>query len=38
MVVMGTTSVKRDKDYFPLRVALVNRTGLAQETDRQEGV
>ena len=33
MVVMGTTSVKRDKDYFPLRVALVNQSGLAQETD-----
>jgi len=33
MVVMGTTSIKRDKDYFPLRVALVNQGGLAQETD-----
>jgi mRNA interferase MazF len=33
MVVMGTTSVKRDKDYFPLRVALVNQSGLAQATD-----
>jgi len=32
-VVMGTTSVKRDKDYFPLRVALVNQPGLAEETD-----
>ncbi len=33
LVVMGTTNVKRDKDYFPLRVALVNQSGLAQETD-----
>jgi len=33
IVVMGTTSVKRDKDYFPLRVALVNQPGLAEETD-----
>lgn len=33
IVVMGTTNVKRDKDYFPLRVALVNQPGLAQETD-----
>ena len=33
IVVMGTTQVRRDKDYFPLRVALVNQAGLAQETD-----
>ena len=33
IVVMGTTQVRRDKDYFPLRVALVNQGGLAQETD-----
>jgi mRNA interferase MazF len=33
IVVMGTTNVKRDKDYFPLRVALVNQPGLTQETD-----
>jgi mRNA interferase MazF len=33
IVVMGTTQVKRDKDYFPLRHALVNLAGLAQETD-----
>lgn len=33
IVVMGTTSVRRDQDYFPLRVALVNQPGLAQETD-----
>ena len=33
IVVMGTTKVKRDKDYFPLRVALINQIGLAQETD-----
>ena len=33
IVVMGTSQVRRDKDYFPLRVALVNQAGLAQETD-----
>jgi mRNA interferase MazF len=33
IVVMGTTNVKRAKDYFPLRVALVNQPGLAEETD-----
>jgi mRNA interferase MazF len=33
IVVMGTTSVRRDKDYYPLRVALVNQPGLVQETD-----
>jgi mRNA interferase MazF len=33
IVVMGTTKIRRDKDYFPLRVALVSQQGLAQETD-----
>jgi mRNA interferase MazF len=33
IVVMGTTNVKRDKDYFPIRVALVNQPGLINETD-----
>jgi mRNA interferase MazF len=33
IVIPGTTQVRRDKDYFPLRVALVNQRGLAQETD-----
>ena len=33
IVVMGTSLVRRDKDYFPLRVALVNQPELAQETD-----
>ena len=33
IVVMGTTNVKRDKDYFSLRVALVNQPGLGQDTD-----
>ncbi len=33
IVLMGTTNVRRDKDYFPLHVALVNLTSLAQETD-----
>jgi mRNA interferase MazF len=33
IVVMGTTSVKRDKDYFPIRVALVNQPGLTEDTD-----
>jgi mRNA interferase MazF len=33
IVVMGTTNVKRDKDYFPIRVALVNQPGLVDETD-----
>jgi mRNA interferase MazF len=33
IVVMGTTQVRRDKDYFPLRVALINQVGLTQETD-----
>ena len=33
IVVVGTTQVRRDQDYFPLRVALVNQPGLTQETD-----
>lgn len=33
IVVMGTTNVKRDKDYFPIRVALVNQPGLTRDTD-----
>jgi mRNA interferase MazF len=33
IVVVGTTQIKRQKDYFPLRVALVNQPGLVQETD-----
>jgi mRNA interferase MazF len=33
IVVVGTTQVRRDQDYFPLRVALVNQPGLVQETD-----
>ena len=33
IVVVGTTQVRRDQDYVPLRIALVNQPGLAQETD-----
>ncbi len=33
IVVVGTTQVRRDQDYFPLRIALVNQPGLLQETD-----
>jgi mRNA interferase MazF len=33
IVVVGTSQVRRDKDYFPLRVALPKQTGLALETD-----
>jgi mRNA interferase MazF len=33
IVVVGTTQVRRDQDYFPLRLALVNQPGLLQETD-----
>jgi mRNA interferase MazF len=33
IVVMGTTNVKRDKDYFPIRIALINQPGLTQDTD-----
>ncbi len=33
IVVVGTTQLRRDQDYFPLRVALVNQPGLLEETD-----
>ena len=33
IVIVGTTNVRRDQDYFPFRIALVNQPGLAQETD-----
>ncbi len=33
IVVVGTSQVRRDKDYFPLRVALPQQAGLALETD-----
>ena len=33
IVVLGTTQVKRDKDYFPFRIALINQPGLAEDTD-----
>ena len=33
IVVVGTTQVRRDQDYFPLRIALVNQPGLPHETD-----
>ena len=33
LVIVGTTNIKRDKDYFPLRIALVNQQGLPFETD-----
>lgn len=33
IVVVGTTQVRRDQDYFPLRIALVNQPGLPKETD-----
>lgn len=33
IVVVGTCQVRRDKDYFPLRVALPQQPGLALETD-----
>jgi mRNA interferase MazF len=33
IVVVGTTQIRRDQDYFPLRIALVNQAGLIQETD-----
>lgn len=33
IVVVGTSQVRRDKDYFPLRVALPQQPGLAVETD-----
>ena len=33
IVVVGTTQIRRDQDYFPMRIALVNQAGLIQETD-----
>ena len=33
IVVVGTSQVRRDKDYFPLRVALPQQPGLVVETD-----
>jgi mRNA interferase MazF len=33
IVVVGTTQVRRDQDYFPLRIALINQPGLLEETD-----
>jgi mRNA interferase MazF len=32
-MIMGTTQVKRKKEYFPLRVALVDQPGLMHDTD-----
>jgi mRNA interferase MazF len=33
IVVVGTSQVRRDKDYFPLRLALPHQPGLPMETD-----
>jgi mRNA interferase MazF len=33
IVVVGTSQVRRDKDYFPLRLALAHQPGLPMETD-----
>ena len=33
IVVMGTSQTRRDKDYFPLRIALTSQAGLPLETD-----
>jgi mRNA interferase MazF len=33
IVVVGTSQVRRDKDYFPLRLALPHQPGLPLETD-----
>jgi mRNA interferase MazF len=33
IVVVGATQVRRDQDYFPLRIALVNQPGLPREND-----
>jgi mRNA interferase MazF len=30
---VGTSQVRRDKDYFPLRLALAHQPGLPLETD-----
>lgn len=33
LVIVGTTQVRRDQDYFPLRVQLMSQSELAQDTD-----
>jgi mRNA interferase MazF len=33
IVVVGTRQTRRDKDYFPLRIALTSQAGLPLETD-----
>ena len=33
IVLVGTSQVRRDKDYFPLRLALPDQPGLPLETD-----
>lgn len=33
IIIPGATQTRRDKDYFPLRVALVNQPGLPADTD-----
>ena len=33
IVVVGTSQIRRDKDFFPLRLALPNQPGLPLETD-----
>ena len=33
IVVVGTSQTRRDKDYFPLRIALTSQAGLPLETD-----
>jgi mRNA interferase MazF len=33
IVVMGTSQTRRDKDYFPLRIALTSQAGLPVDTD-----
>ena len=33
IVVVGTSQTRRDKDYFPLRVALTSQAGLPPDTD-----
>ena len=33
IVVVGTSQIRRDKDYFPLRLALPKQPGLSLETD-----
>jgi mRNA interferase MazF len=33
IVVVGTSQTRRDKDYFPLRIALTSQAGLPLDTD-----